>query len=106
MRWLSESWHTGVSMNSSSASMLICKQLLLAFNTPVITTKLAIVPYYAVAWDKHSDRISSAGLSNCSCRGWLPNSLGYLLIGTSLTYRNRSQRLPDFPLKGCSMYIE
>ena len=86
--------------------MLICKQLLLTFNTPVITTKLAIVPYYTVAWDKHSDRIGSAGLSNSSRRGGLPNSLGYLLIGTGLTYRNRSQSLPDFPLKGCSMHIE
>ena len=70
--------------------MFICKQLLLTLNTPVITSKLAIVPDYTVAGDKDSDRIGSAGLSNGSCSGGLPDSQGYLLIGTGLTYGNRS----------------
>src|SRR6266480_4582151 len=86
--------------------MFICKQLLLAFDTPVISTKLSIVPYHTVAWDKHGDRIGSACLSNSSCSGGLLNSLGYLLIGTGLTYGNSSQSLPDFPLKGCGMHIK
>ena len=86
--------------------MLICKQLLFTFNTPMVTPKLAIVSYYAVAWNEDGDRIGSAGLSNSARRGGSPNSLGYLLIGSGLTYGNCSQSLPDFPLKSCSMHIE
>ena len=83
-----------------------CKQLLLAFNAPAIATELTIVAYHAMARDEHGDWIAGTGAGNCSrcCR--LPDSLGNLVIRTSLTYRNSSQGLPDLPLEGCCLDIK
>lgn len=82
------------------------QQLLLPLQSPTITPQALVLANDAVARNHQGDRVRGTGARNRAHRFFLANGSGNFTVGMRLAIRDRSQLLPNLPLKSRSLNIQ